>query len=208
MAARRVLGGAVIGALAASLLVGCGGGGKAAGGGGDAPQTKRTKLPPGPAVAWDTMTFEQRKKYMKDKVLPWMKPIFTAYDPDFFADFSCATCHGADAVERGFEMPNPDILNLYPTGSAEQKKLVEEEREWLVFMINEVVPNVQALLGVPEWDAATQTGFTCFYCHPKGVSAGAPAVEAPGEPSGADRGPATLDAAEEAHVRRWLASAQ
>ncbi len=130
-----------------------------------------TPLHPGPPRPWDDLSFEERKAYMRDTVVPTMKPIFEAWDEDFFADFGCATCHGADPEGRHFEMPNTDIAAMFPSGSAEQKKIIAEQRDWLVFMFNEVVPNMGDLLGVPRYDKETKTGFTCFYCHPKGTPA-------------------------------------
>ena len=35
-------------------------------------------------------------------------------------------------------------------------------------MVNEVVPTMQALLGIEPYDEVRGTGFSCFYCHPAG----------------------------------------
>lgn len=148
----------------------------AAGCGGSGEETRPTPAAPaaspipGPPKPWAEMGKEERKSYMEATVVPHMKPIFQAHDPDFFGDFGCPTCHGRSAEDGTYSMPNQDIHKLYPTGSAEQKKLVQEEPEWLRFMIGKVVPNMQGLLGAPAYDPATKTGFTCFYCHPKGES--------------------------------------
>jgi hypothetical protein len=53
-----------------------------------------------PEVAWKDMTYKQKRAYMKDAVLPTMKPIFQAFDAKEFKKFDCATCHGKDGVER------------------------------------------------------------------------------------------------------------
>ncbi|MFO0744341.1 MAG: hypothetical protein U1F43_01535 [Myxococcota bacterium] len=127
----------------------------------------------GPPAPWETMGFEARKAYMEKAVLPRMREVFEAYDPVFFADVGCTTCHGLDAEERRFAMPNPDILALYPTGHPKQIELVQKQPQMLRFMFGTVVPEVQALLGLPSYDPATKQGFSCFACHPRGAEPGA-----------------------------------
>ena len=126
----------------------------------------------GPPKPWDTMSFDEKRSYMAKTVYPTMKRVFQAYDAEEFADFSCATCHGDDAKARNFEMPSPDLPELYPTGTPEQKALVERYKDdphsVLVFMFNQVVPTMTELLGEAPYDPATHEGFSCFNCHPKG----------------------------------------
>src|SRR6185295_12130849 len=77
-----------------------------------------TEAPPGttaigpPQVAWDAMTFEQRKAYMKATVFPKAKELFVAFDPVRYKEFSCATCHGDGATDGKFKMPNPKLPKL------------------------------------------------------------------------------------------------
>jgi hypothetical protein len=66
-------------------------------------------------------------------------------------------------------MPNPDIRTLFPTASREQKAMVTEDREVLVFMFGTVVPHMKDLLGVAAYDPGTKAGFSYYACHPKGV---------------------------------------
>ena len=147
----------------------CGGGDKAQRPSASAQQAE-ARLHAGPPKPWDEMSFDERADYMKTTVVPAMKPIFEAFDADFFADFGCASCHG-DAAEAGtFEMPNPDIMALPETGTPEQKQMVADSPEWLKFMIGKVYPNVRDLLGKPNWDNETKTGFSCFGCHTKGAT--------------------------------------
>jgi hypothetical protein len=128
----------------------------------------------GPPMAWASMGFDARKAYMRATVVPAMEPLFLAYDDAYFDDFGCATCHGDDAEARRFAMPNADLRTLYPTGSQEQKDMLAEDRDVLVFMFGTVAPHMKALLGAPDYDPATQTGFSCYACHPKGIPAAAP----------------------------------
>lgn len=125
----------------------------------------------GPPQPWEVMSFEAKKAYMAERVLPRMKKVFSDYDPVFFANVDCTTCHGIEAEERQFKMPNPDILMLYPTGHPKQVELVQKQPEMLRFMFGTVVPEVQGMLGLPDYDPATKQGFSCFYCHPRGPEA-------------------------------------
>ena len=132
----------------------------------------------GPPKPWEEMTFDERKKYMGEHVMPALGPWFETYDAERFADFSCDGCHGPDMVERKFAMPNPSIMALHPTGTAEQKQMVVDHPEMVKFMFNQVLPAVRTLIGAPTYDAETQQGFSCYACHPS--AAAAPAATAEG----------------------------
>lgn len=115
---------------------------------------------------------------MVREVLPRMAALFAEYDRTRYADFDCATCHGGSGPARGYAMPNPDLLPLWPSGTEGQHETVRRYPEGVRFMFNRVVPTMRALLGQPEYDAETHTGLTCFACHPHaeagaGTNAGA-----------------------------------
>jgi len=124
---------------------------------------------PGPPKPWHDMEMREKGQYMKDVVLPTMKRIFQEHDPENYADFGCDTCHGLDAKERHFEMPNPDLYALYPTGSPQQKQMVVDKKATVTFMFNEVIPVMQQLLGEEPYDPVTKKGFSCYECHPHGA---------------------------------------
>ncbi|TNF32537.1 MAG: hypothetical protein EP329_09780 [Deltaproteobacteria bacterium] len=124
---------------------------------------------PGPPKPWHAMEMSEKGQYMKDVVLPTMKRIFQQHDPQNYADFGCDTCHGLDARERHFEMPNPGLYALYPPGSPQQQQMVAEKKATLAFMVNEVIPTMQQLLGEEPFDPMTKKGFGCAECHPHGV---------------------------------------
>jgi hypothetical protein len=65
-------------------------------------------------------------------------------------------------------MPNPDLYPLFPTGTAEQRAMVQEFPEMVRFMHNHLLPEVQSILGAPDYNVEDQTGFSCFSCHPRG----------------------------------------
>jgi hypothetical protein len=99
-------------------------------------------------------------------VAPAMADLFAAYDGERYAGFGCATCHGPDASARHYEMPNPSLPVLYPTGTVGQMQTVDRYPDGVRFMYNQVTPAMRQLLGAPEFDEATHAGFTCFACHP------------------------------------------
>lgn len=149
--------------------------------GGSASQTLDEANPAkiaGPLKPWDEMEHAEKADYMRERVVPVMKPLFVAFNPQAYAEFTCKTCHGPDAREREFKMPNPHNIALYPTGSPEQLKTVAEHPEEVRFMFQKVVPTMQALLGLEDYDEVRGTGFSCYFCHTAGQIA-APDV-APG----------------------------
>jgi hypothetical protein len=114
-------------------------------------------------VAWKDMSHGQRAKYMKTVVLPKMKAEFTAFNAKDFGEMNCTTCHGKDAKEKDFKMPNPDLPKLSPEGNFKKHKA--KTPEILKFMLEKVEPGMAALLGEPPFDPKTHEGFSCFDCH-------------------------------------------
>ena len=115
-------------------------------------------------VAWADMVKEQRIDYMKSVVLPRMKQAFTQFNPDRYAKMNCMTCHGDSATEGSFKMPNPRLpvlpnssrrLQGARRGQARGDGLHEERGE----------AEDGRLLGTPEWNPETKTGFGCMACH-------------------------------------------
>lgn len=115
---------------------------------------------------WAEMTPEQKGQFMGAEVMPYMRDLFREYDAERYASFNCATCHGQNATERNFEMPNPDILPLHPSGTPEQRAMVEAHPRMVRFMFNHVVPAMREMIGAEEYDAETGEGFSCYFCHP------------------------------------------
>lgn len=125
----------------------------------------------GPGKPWEMMSHEERKAYMRDVIVPTLSELFIAFDPEAHRGFGCRTCHGPDARERNYAMPNGDLFALYPTGSPEQKRTVKEREEAARFMFNAVTPTMRKLLGQGRFDRSTGEGFSCFRCHPQGQGA-------------------------------------
>jgi hypothetical protein len=111
---------------------------------------------------WKSWSPAQKLAYMKSTVLPDEKPLWAKYDPKRFSEMSCNACHGASGEARGWKMPNPDLPKLEPGGIME---LYNTHREAYMFMAGTVVPHTARLLGLPNWDHGSHTGFGCFGCH-------------------------------------------
>ena len=122
-------------------------------------------------VDWETMTFDQRKRLMKAKVLPQLKKAFQAVNPKRYDKFTCATCHGDGAATGKFKMPNPKLPKLpAPTDRAGFEALQQKKPEVFKFMETVVKPTVAGILGLPEWSPQSPKGFGCFACHTSGVT--------------------------------------
>ena len=119
-----------------------------------------------PDVKWADMDKKQRGKYMAMVVLPKMRDLFTEFDPKAFATVTCATCHGKDAKEREFKMPNPGLFVL-PSAPAEFGKLMKDKPTWVKFMGEKVKPEMAKLLGKEPFDMKNPKPgtFGCADCH-------------------------------------------
>jgi len=115
-------------------------------------------------IAWADMNKDQRLEYMKSVVAPRMKQVFVNFSPDRFSKMNCMTCHGDSAADGSFKMPNPRLPKL-PTTPDGFKKLAAEKPAVMDFMKNEVKPKMAALLGAPEYNPETKSGFGCMECH-------------------------------------------
>ncbi len=120
--------------------------------------------PPAPIKRFDDMTPIERFELMKGTVLPRMAAQFTAFDGQHFAKVTCATCHSAQAKERNFKMPNPDLPKL-PGDAAGFQKLMAEKPAMVKFMHDKVSADMATMLGEAPYDPKTQKGFGCGHCH-------------------------------------------
>jgi hypothetical protein len=117
-----------------------------------------------PELGWAEMGKQDRIDYMKAVVLPRMKQAFVHFSPDRYSKMSCMTCHGDSAADGSFKMPNPKLPKL-PNTSDGFKKLAADRPAVMEFMKNEVKPKMAALLGKPEYNPETNSGFGCMECH-------------------------------------------
>lgn len=96
--------------------------------------------------------------------MPRMAAQFAKFDPVHFSKTTCATCHGENARERKFAMPNPDLAKLPSTPEGFQK-LAAEKPAVAKFMMEVVTPEMARMLGEAPYDPATHKGFGCGGCH-------------------------------------------
>lgn len=115
---------------------------------------------------WEEMSQDEKGRFMAEAVVPYMRDLFREYDPEAYASFGCASCHGPDMSARGFEMPSTSLLPLHPSGSPEQQAMVEAHPRMVRFMFNHAVPAMRTMLGRAEYDATSGEGFSCYTCHP------------------------------------------
>ncbi len=146
-------------------LFGCGGGSSSStsgsSGGSDTSggDTATTTWP-----AYADMTPEQRGHYMAEVVVPTMRPIFQERDATRYADFGCATCHGANAHDVQFRMPN----GVHPLSHADIMATFQSSEPSATWMTQRVWPEMARLVGEPQFDPQTGAGFRCTNCHADG----------------------------------------
>ena len=124
----------------------------APGGGGDATVAV-------PDVPFEKLDHDQQIQFMKEKVVPAMTPLFKDHDPKKFAEFGCKVCHGEQAKEGHFDMPNPKLPKL---NFADMSKFKKEDIDW---MHNEVWPTMGKLLRQELYSKDNPKGFGCLECH-------------------------------------------
>ena len=115
-----------------------------------------------PDVPFDQLDQDQRTEFMKQKVVPAMKPVFQNHDAKGYADFGCETCHGKEGAKGHFDMPNADLPKIGKT--TDWSKFTKDDLDW---MKNEVKPAMAKVLQMPEWTPEAPTGFGCNGCHPE-----------------------------------------
>jgi hypothetical protein len=119
--------------------------------------------PAAPTIDWAGMSRDQKLEHMKTIVMPKSKELFAAFDAKEFGNMKCPTCHGDGAKNQTFKMPNPKLPKLSYTDHF--KKHMDKKPEETKFMMEKVVPEVAAMLGMQPFDPKTQKGFGCANCH-------------------------------------------
>lgn len=112
-------------------------------------------------VPWSDMDRAQRLAYMRETVMPEMAAMFREFDPERYADFGCASCHGENMQEVDFQMPN----GLAPLPPDQIGAMFQSDQPMAVFMTQRVWPKMVELLGAQPYDPETHQGFGCFGCH-------------------------------------------
>jgi hypothetical protein len=112
-----------------------------------------------PDVPFEQLDHDQKIQFMKQEVMPMMRQLFQAHNPEKYAEFGCKTCHGPDADQGQFHMPNDKLPKL---NFADMSKFEQRDVD---FMKNEVKPTMARLLREPEHAQDNPDGFGCLHCH-------------------------------------------
>jgi hypothetical protein len=110
---------------------------------------------------FDKLSHEDKVKFMKQKVVPTMKPLLTEFDPKEFKNVTCKTCHGKNPQGTKYKMPSPDL----PALDFDAIKAGKEDPKMVEFMANVVKPRMAKLLNEPEASEDNPDGFGCLHCH-------------------------------------------
>jgi|HubBroStandDraft_6_1064221.scaffolds.fasta_scaffold58995_5 hypothetical protein len=110
-------------------------------------------------VAFDKLDHDHKIAFMKQQVVPAMKPLFQTHDAAKFGDFGCKTCHGKQAEDGKFDMPNPDLPKL-DFGNMGQFKPAD-----IAWMKTDIMPTMATLLKLPPHSEDNPNGFGCLGCH-------------------------------------------
>lgn len=110
--------------------------------------------------AFDKMSGEEKRDFMKKKVVPPMRTAFQKFDAKKFKKFGCKTCHGKDPKGKKYKMPNDELpkLDWAALKKGKDKKIHE-------FMEKFVRPEMAKILGEPEYSKDNPDGFSCLGCH-------------------------------------------
>ncbi len=114
-----------------------------------------------PAAWSNDLTKEQKAAYMREKVAPRMAPVlkeFEALEGHNDAEVGCKTCHGPD-----WKLPKDHLPKLKMKG--DKLTAFDDHPEESKFMMEKVVPEMAAALGMQPYDPATKQGFGCAGCH-------------------------------------------
>lgn len=118
-----------------------------------------------PAAASDfdfeKLAHDDKVKFMKEKVMPKMKPLFQDFDAKEFKNVTCKTCHGKDPKGSKYKMPSKDL----PALDFDAIKAGKEDPKMVEFMSKVVKPEMAKLLNQPEMTEDNPTGFGCLACH-------------------------------------------
>ena len=115
------------------------------------------------ADGWSALSWEERHDQMTWLVHPQMATLFQRFEKTPYPELTCRTCHGTDAEQVQYKMPN-GLPALDPDHMPDPNS--GPDAETAKFMYEEVTPKMADLLGVDLRDPRTGRGFGCFSCHP------------------------------------------
>jgi len=105
---------------------------------------------------------DQKVAYMKAVIVPKMKQVFQDHDAKEFAEFGCGTCHGKPPKDPHEALPKLTMKGGKMTAFTDKDKKKAAEAKW---MMEKVVPEMAAAMGMKPFDMKTKEGFGCGGCH-------------------------------------------
>ena len=117
----------------------------------------------GERLAWTEMSIDQKKKHMKDAVLPRAAQVFRAWRPNRYPQIDCTLCHGPDPVAADFRMPSVHLPRL--SGEALLGPEFARNPETTRLKLDSLVPAMSEALGLKSFSVITRRGFGCYSCH-------------------------------------------
>ena len=120
-----------------------------------------TGVPEGQSKPWADMDDDERMQHMAAVVMPRMQAVFQGHDPDRFADFGCATCHGSGSSNGTFDMPNPELPKLDAANLYKQHRKASPDITKLMW--KEVEPAMGESLALTYGLGEAQ--LSCKSCH-------------------------------------------
>ncbi len=114
---------------------------------------------------WAETGWEDRHTTMTFTVLPNMGRLWQKFTASDAPTLTCRTCHGQDAEDVKYRMPNPSLPALDRNRLPDASSRDPREAKWAAFMRNDVVPMMTNLIDADPYDPKTGKGFFCFNCH-------------------------------------------
>jgi hypothetical protein len=109
--------------------------------------------------AWETMTVEEKGHVMKTVVMPKARELFSAFNPEKYADVKCSLCHGPNPKEVNFKMPGPSLPKF-------EMSMFEDDPKEAKFMAEKILPFIAEALGKKPYNPADGSGDAkCTLCH-------------------------------------------
>ncbi|MBL4684965.1 MAG: hypothetical protein JKY37_10275 [Nannocystaceae bacterium] len=122
------------------------------------PTEEQRAAPSAPDTWKDALSMDDKMGFMQAHVVSKMGDLFKGANPEHYANFGCQTCHGPDNQDP------KDFLSPLQMKDG-QFAAAQSQPEVVQFMMQQVVPEMAALLGEPAYDPTTHTGFGCGGCH-------------------------------------------
>ena len=118
----------------------------------------KTSIDKNKEPSWAELSWVDRHEVMTFTVQPNMGRAWQKFTNSDAPTMTCRTCHGTDAENMNYKMPNPKLLPLDPANMPRKNSSDAREAKYTTFMTDVVVPKMIFLIDAPP-------SFGCFNCH-------------------------------------------